>query len=228
MGQVPFREAKHACDAGQSRFNRTSEKPDICHDPQKTEDGKNLISIVSAADRRLTQYSQRCDGAKPACQQCTKAKKPDACEYDDGKGKTRTQILRENITRLEQRIRELEDPEYTSASVTLFDPHAHQDHRRSYSSASSVADSQGSGISLSHSPFPPGMFLVQDASNPFDPINVESPGSPQGSWIVSSYLTSRQSFGLMSPKGIPSPSPSPFREVYHDDMRPPFELAQML
>ncbi|KZP34452.1 hypothetical protein FIBSPDRAFT_906516 [Athelia psychrophila] len=109
---------------------------------------------------RCRKRKMRCDGAKPACQQCIKAKKPDACEYDDGKGKTRTQILRENITRLEQRIRELEDPEYTSASVTLFDPHA---HRRSYSSSSSVADSSGSGVSLSPSPFPPD--------------------SPHGSWI---------------------------------------------
>ncbi|KIM78836.1 hypothetical protein PILCRDRAFT_576092 [Piloderma croceum F 1598] len=141
---------------------------------------------------RCRKRKMRCDGAKPACQQCTRAKKPDACEYDDGKGKTRTQILRESITRLEQRIRELEDPEYTSPSVTLFDPHA--EHRRSYSSSSSVADSQGSGLSLTNSPFPS-----------------ESPNSPHGSWI-----------------GIPSPSPSPFREAYHDDMRPPFELAQML
>lgn len=111
-----------------------------------------LISIDTAAEANGN--TQRCDGAKPACQQCTRAKKPEACEYDDGKGKTRTQILRESITRLEQRIKELEDPEYTSPSVTLYDPHA--DHRRSYSSSSSVADSVGSGYSLSNSPFPSG------------------------------------------------------------------------
>lgn len=52
------------------------------------------------------------------------------------------------------RIWELEDPEYTSASVTLFDPHA--DHQRSYLFSSSVADSQGSGLSLTSSPFPSG------------------------------------------------------------------------
>jgi hypothetical protein len=120
---------------------------------QKAEDGKHPFSLSMA---RYSPATQRCDGAKPACQQCTRAKKPDACEYDDGKGKTRTQILRESITRLEQRIRELEDPEYTSPSVTLFDPHA--DHRRSYSSSSSVADSQGSGLSLTSSPFPSGML----------------------------------------------------------------------
>ncbi|KAJ3722647.1 hypothetical protein C8R42DRAFT_579974, partial [Lentinula raphanica] len=61
---------------------------------------------------------QRCDGNRPACQQCTHAKKPEGCEYDDGKGKTRTQILCETIQRLEQRVRELEDPEYISPAVT--------------------------------------------------------------------------------------------------------------
>ncbi|KIJ60067.1 hypothetical protein HYDPIDRAFT_32641 [Hydnomerulius pinastri MD-312] len=106
----------------------------------------------------------RCDGVKPACQQCVRAKKVDGCLYDDGKGKTRTQLLRENIERLEQRIRELEDPEYTSPSVVLHDPHF---HRRSESSSSSLAGSPAStGFSAPHSPFPPS------ATN-----------SPQSSWI---------------------------------------------
>src|SRR5882762_2890703 len=52
------------------------------------------------------------------------------------------------------RIRELEGPEYTLPSVTLFDPHA--DHQRSYLFSSSVADLQGSGLSLTSSPFPSG------------------------------------------------------------------------
>jgi hypothetical protein len=99
----------------------------------------------------------RCDGAKPACQQCTRAKKGDGCEYDDGKGKTRTQLLRENIARLEQRIRELEDPEYTSPSVTLHDPHT---HRLSESSSSSIGSPGSTAYSNSHSPFPSGMLVV--------------------------------------------------------------------
>lgn len=103
----------------------------------------------------------RCDGMKPACHQCIRAKKGDQCEYDDGKGKTRTQLLRENIARLEQRIRELEDPEYTSPSVTLFDPHS----QYSGSSSSSSAGSP-SAISLtSPSPYP-----------------IDVAGSPQATW----------------------------------------------
>ncbi|KAF8697202.1 hypothetical protein AX14_001435 [Amanita brunnescens Koide BX004] len=74
---------------------------------------------------RCRKRKMRCDGTKPACQQCIRSKKGDICEYDDGKGKTRTQLLREHVVRLEQRIRELEDPDYISPAVTLCDPHVH-------------------------------------------------------------------------------------------------------
>ncbi|KIJ18475.1 hypothetical protein PAXINDRAFT_167077 [Paxillus involutus ATCC 200175] len=141
---------------------------------------------------RCRKRKMRCDGVKPACQQCSRAKKPECCQYDDGKGKTRTQLLRENVERLEQRVRELEDPEYTSPSVMLHDPHF---HRRSESSSSSIAGSPGSTGFSSHSPFP------QSATN-----------SPQHSWI----------------QGVPSPSPTPFSDVYHFDQQPTIELAQML
>ncbi|KAF8840868.1 hypothetical protein BDN67DRAFT_996514 [Paxillus ammoniavirescens] len=141
---------------------------------------------------RCRKRKMRCDGVKPACQQCSRAKKPEGCQYDDGKGKTRTQLLRENVERLEQRIRELEDPDYTSPSVMLHDPHF---HRRSESSSSSIAGSPGSTGFSSHSPFP------QSATN-----------SPQHSWI----------------QGMPSPSPTPFSDVYQFDQQPTIELAQML
>ncbi|THU83472.1 hypothetical protein K435DRAFT_666289 [Dendrothele bispora CBS 962.96] len=98
---------------------------------------------------RCRKRKMRCDGNKPACQQCTRAKKPEGCEYDDGKGKTRTQILRETITRLEQRIRELEDPEYISPAVVLYDPHL-----QSESSPSPYGSPGSASISASHSPFP--------------------------------------------------------------------------
>ncbi|KAJ7646575.1 hypothetical protein FB45DRAFT_177962 [Roridomyces roridus] len=94
---------------------------------------------------RCRKRKMRCDGAKPACQQCSRAKKGDSCEYDDGKGKTRTQLLRETIVRLEHRVRELEDPDYISPAVTLHDPHL---RGFSESPPSSSYDSTG------HSPFP--------------------------------------------------------------------------
>lgn len=138
---------------------------------------------------------QRCDGGKPACQQCVRAKKSDGCEYDDGKGKTRTQIMREHIARLETRIKELESPEVTTPPITLFDPHAASPYF-SESSSSSSHDSPGTTISLSAStspaPFPIGTF-----SSPFEVRRIDSwaadmeAGHWDGRWTcmhVSHYL----------------------------------------
>lgn len=56
----------------------------------------------------------KCDGSRPVCQQCSRANRAADCEYDDGKTKTRTQILQEKIQRLESRIHELEGNPSTS------------------------------------------------------------------------------------------------------------------
>ncbi len=120
-----------------------------------------VIRSLSAILGRLVYIPlpQRCDGAKPSCQQCVRAKKQDLCEYDDGKGKTRTQLLRETVARLEARIRELESPEHTSSSVPLFDPHAIPG---SEDSSSSGADSPLSvPFSASQSPIPLSMCFAQ-------------------------------------------------------------------
>ncbi|EKM54793.1 uncharacterized protein PHACADRAFT_258894 [Phanerochaete carnosa HHB-10118-sp] len=103
---------------------------------------------------RCRKRKMKCDGAKPACQQCVKAKKAEACEYDDGKGKTRTQLMREHIARLESRIKDLESSDKTSPPVTLFDPHAVSPYL-SESSSSSSHDSPGPfSLSASTSPVP--------------------------------------------------------------------------
>ncbi|PPQ68192.1 hypothetical protein CVT25_015024 [Psilocybe cyanescens] len=149
---------------------------------------------------RCRKRKMRCDGQKPACQQCTRAKKSDGCEYDDGKGKTRTQILRETIVKLEHRIRELEDPEYVSPSVTLFDPHFHS---RSNSSSSSFGSPESSYLSTSHSPFP----------------SDSSPASPPGSWA--------QLQGMPSPSPV-SFSSDVYFDDQQSPFQPPLELAQML
>ncbi|KAJ4490932.1 hypothetical protein J3R30DRAFT_3278101 [Lentinula aciculospora] len=126
---------------------------------------------------RCRKRKMRCDGNRPACQQCTHAKKPDGCEYDDGKGKTRTQLLRETIQRLEQRVHELEDPEYISPAVMLHDPHAHQSE-----SSSSSYDSPGSTpVSISHSPYPSGSFLLP-SHKPNLFTSTESTNSPSETW----------------------------------------------
>ncbi|KAJ6493805.1 hypothetical protein DFH09DRAFT_356983, partial [Mycena vulgaris] len=149
---------------------------------------------------RCRKRKMRCDGSKPACQQCTRAKKGETCEYDDGKGKTRTQLLRETIVRLEHRVRELEDPDYVSPAVTLYDPH----HFRGFSESppSSSYDSAGdASFSAGHSPFPS-----------------ESTHSPEGSW---SHLPGVSA----SP---PLFSPDIFFHEPQPHIQPPVDLAQML
>ncbi|KAJ6591343.1 hypothetical protein B0H10DRAFT_784324 [Mycena sp. CBHHK59/15] len=148
---------------------------------------------------RCRKRKMRCDGSKPACQQCTRAKKGDTCEYDDGKGKTRTQLLRETIIRLEQRVRELEDPEYVSPVVTLYDPHL---RGFSESPPSSAYDSAGdASFSTSHSPFPS-----------------EPAHSPEGSWShLPGVSASPPLFG-----------PEMFFHEPQPHLQPPVDLAQML
>lgn len=135
---------------------------------------------------------QRCDGAKPACAQCARARKGEACQYDDGKGKTRTQALREKILQLEEKIQQMQDPDYTSPSITLHDPHTHLYSSSSSSSASgspisaaaSVAQSPYSSFGASH------RSLYSRAL-----LNVySSEDSPQAPWAqprVSNLLPSR-------------------------------------
>lgn len=76
----------------------------------KTQDGTRPPLSTLLSDHLLTLFtlSQKCDGSKPVCQQCTKANRAADCEYDDGKSKTRTQLLQEKIQRLESRIHQLE------------------------------------------------------------------------------------------------------------------------
>ncbi|KZV89039.1 hypothetical protein EXIGLDRAFT_160450 [Exidia glandulosa HHB12029] len=50
----------------------------------------------------------KCDAGKPVCLQCQKANRSHDCEYDDGKSKSRTQVMQEKILKQEARIRELE------------------------------------------------------------------------------------------------------------------------
>ncbi|KAJ7221622.1 hypothetical protein GGX14DRAFT_670523 [Mycena pura] len=50
----------------------------------------------------------KCDGSRPVCTQCIKMNRDAECEYDDKKQKSRTQKLKEKLSMLEQRLRELE------------------------------------------------------------------------------------------------------------------------
>ncbi|KLO15342.1 hypothetical protein SCHPADRAFT_902493 [Schizopora paradoxa] len=73
---------------------------------------KKLVSPLQRGSACLScrKRKMKCDATKPVCRQCVKANRADECEYDDGRQKSRTQILQEKIAKLEDRIRELEQP----------------------------------------------------------------------------------------------------------------------
>lgn len=57
------------------------------------------------------------------CGQCIRTNREVDCEYTDGPGPSPTQMLEDQISRLESRIRELEHPELVAPSVTLNPTH---------------------------------------------------------------------------------------------------------
>ncbi|KAF7353766.1 adenylate kinase [Mycena venus] len=63
----------------------------------------------------------KCDGTRPVCNQCIKMNRDDECEYDDKKQKSRTQKLKEKLSILEQRLRELESESAGAASPSSSD-----------------------------------------------------------------------------------------------------------
>ena len=149
---APTLQRGKACLRCRSVFPVLPQEPPLLFPLQEEKNGESFSLGHYRPSRSHIPYPQRCDGAKPSCQQCVRAKKQDLCEYDDGKGKTRTQLLRETVARLESRIKELESHEHTSSSVPLFDPHAIPG---SEDSSSSDADSPLSvPFSASQSPIP--------------------------------------------------------------------------
>ncbi|KAJ7659342.1 Zn(2)-Cys(6) binuclear cluster domain-containing protein [Mycena polygramma] len=78
----------------------------------------------------------KCDGAKPICGQCERGRRREDCEYTQGQGRARVEILQESISRVESRIYELEHPhENQQLEVQLRQPYqasscpTHSEHR---------------------------------------------------------------------------------------------------
>ncbi|TFK35228.1 hypothetical protein BDQ12DRAFT_655730 [Crucibulum laeve] len=91
--------------------------------PQPSGNNSNLQrggACVNCRRRKM-----RCDGVHPICGQCDHAGRPDDCEYVVGQERSRTQILEENISRLEARIQELQNPHQANPSITLHQPYSH-------------------------------------------------------------------------------------------------------
>ncbi|KAL5536926.1 hypothetical protein ACEPAF_749 [Sanghuangporus sanghuang] len=69
----------------------------------------------------------KCDGLRPVCTQCSSRNRIDDCEYTDAtSGPTRTQILEEQLARLQARVKELEKPGPSKApvpTISISKPH---------------------------------------------------------------------------------------------------------
>ncbi|KAJ3004732.1 hypothetical protein NUW54_g4674 [Trametes sanguinea] len=77
---------------------------------------------ASSSNSLVTQRRKmRCDGQRPACNQCQKADRADDCEYMDGPGLTQNQMLENEVIELERRIHSISS---NSAPLILHDPYA--------------------------------------------------------------------------------------------------------
>ncbi|KAL5514513.1 hypothetical protein ACEPAG_2602 [Sanghuangporus baumii] len=72
---------------------------------------------------RCRRRKMKCDGVRPICTPCIDANRADDCEYTDNHSITRTQLLEENVARLESRLQELEGSPGSSQTLTLRDPY---------------------------------------------------------------------------------------------------------
>ncbi|KAJ7826864.1 hypothetical protein B0H14DRAFT_3467369 [Mycena olivaceomarginata] len=144
----------------------------------------------------------KCDGMKPICGPCRKSPKDDECEYSDGPARSRTKALEDTVQRLEARLHELEHPEDTTPSVTLYDPYA----------------PPPPPPQLTISPLFPGSSSSSLPSTPFhqlprvlSPMN-SSPPASQG-YSPSSTAASSPPFGahasLLGISGLASPESTP-------------------
>ncbi|KAK7063710.1 Zn(2)-C6 fungal-type domain-containing protein [Favolaschia claudopus] len=67
---------------------------------------------------------QRCDGQCPVCGPCLRASREEDCEYTYNLGRSRAEILEEDIIRIENRIHQLEHPDAGTSSILLHNPYA--------------------------------------------------------------------------------------------------------
>ncbi len=118
--------------------------------------------------------------------------------------------MREHIARLEMRVKELENPEQSAPSMTLFDPHAISPYY-SESSSSSSYDSPGKlSYSASASPTPfPLSEQEHRRSAILSPLSLEAPEVDPRAWdqlnfsvSVSSVQPPPRSVLIILPPGL--------------------------
>ncbi|KAG2141400.1 uncharacterized protein EDB93DRAFT_1252543 [Suillus bovinus] len=117
----------------------------------------------------------KCDGTRPTCSQCVRGNRPDDCEYTDGQGRSRTNMLEQEISRLQARIQELEHPENTTPAVALHHPYSSSDVPQGFSVPFGFQPSHiSASMSSALSPGAPSSSSSRITSGDF---------SPSGWWV---------------------------------------------
>lgn len=93
-------------------------------------------NLTTALD--LLTVIQRCDSARPSCQQCLRAKPPAECVYGQGAEESGIQMLEDRISRLQGRIAFLESN--TAGPVLLRDPYAPSEGQSSGEAVPSIME----------------------------------------------------------------------------------------
>ncbi|KAJ7242559.1 hypothetical protein B0H12DRAFT_846934 [Mycena haematopus] len=138
----------------------------------------------------------RCDGQRPVCGPCLRASREDDCEYTDNLGRSRAQMLEEDIARVQTRIYQLEHPEAGSSSVPLHEPYT------SFQSSTQIP-----GISQILSTFsgpvlsgPPDMFMESEtgtsATIPDSWWNSDEPPKHMAQSFLDTFLSYASDWGF--------------------------------
>ncbi|KAJ7631636.1 hypothetical protein DFH06DRAFT_698725 [Mycena polygramma] len=94
----------------------------------------------------------RCDGQRPVCGPCVRADRTEDCEYVD-QGRSRVEILKEDISRIESRIYELEHPaQAAGGAVFLYHPYKQPQRRSHMPSLAQVLECPSRGTPSPSSP----------------------------------------------------------------------------
>ncbi|TFK29693.1 hypothetical protein FA15DRAFT_631604 [Coprinopsis marcescibilis] len=139
----------------------------------------------------------KCDGTKPVCGPCRRHPKDDECEYADGPGRSRTKALEDQVSRLEARLQELENPDASTPSVKLHDPYAQYNETQRMSKSPPL-----------YVPAEPTVFV--GPLSPFSPTSTSSSLPSGRHWNTFSALEANTELAGSSGHGH---STSPIRQI---------------
>ncbi|KDQ62156.1 hypothetical protein JAAARDRAFT_148837 [Jaapia argillacea MUCL 33604] len=167
----------------------------------------------------------KCDGARPYCGPCVRGNRQEDCEYADGPGRTRTELLEDSVALLQARIQELERPAETTPSMTLHDPHASYRNRQPNAGGSTGMNLGTTSRLPSSSPQIHRDFPPQFRGGPSP-----APGISSGPFFGAPTFSSQGNTPRLTPyqgRGASAPLPRPAPSWWEAE-EPPADIIQLL